>query len=178
MPLPRWNRNIGAHLALLIVLLLPVERAQGQAIQRPADERPALPGFELPEEAEPILPPIISPLEPEEAPSTGPGVFVEGYRFVGSTVFSSEELEDIVTPWTDRVIRSEDLVSVRNAITELYLRHGYVNSGATLPDQDFEGGVIEIQIIEGSLSEIRITGNKQFSARYLRDRIRRGDAGT
>ena len=174
MPLPRWNRNIGAHLALSIVLLLPVERAQGQAIQRPADERPALPEFELPEEAEPILPPIISPLEPEEAPSTGPGVFVEGYRFVGSTVFSSEELEDIVTPWTDRVIRSEDLVSVRNAITELYLRHGYVNSGATLPDQDFEGGVIEIQIIEGSLSEIRITGNKQFSARYLRDRIRRG----
>jgi hemolysin activation/secretion protein len=174
VPLPRWYRNIGPCLALFIALLLPGERAQGQAIQRPADERPELPEFESPEEAEPILPPIIQPLEPEEAPSTGPGVFIEGYRIVGSTVFSSEELENLVEPWTGRAIRSEDLVSVRNAITEHYLRHGYVNSGATLQDQDFEGGIVEIQIIEGSLSEIRITGNKQFRARYLRDRIQRG----
>lgn len=174
MPRPPSNRSIGACLALFIVLLLPVERAQGQAIQRPADERPALPEFEPPAEEEPILPPIIQPLEPEEAPSTGPGVFVESYRFIGSTVFPDEELENIVAPWTGRLIRSEDLVSVRNAITEHYLRHGYVNSGATLRDQDFEAGVIEIHIIEGSLSEIRITGNKQFSTRYLRDRIRRG----
>jgi hemolysin activation/secretion protein len=151
-----------------------VERARGQAIQRPADERPELPEFGSPTEEEPILPPIIQPLEPEEAPSTGPGVFIEGYRIVGSTVFSSDELEKLVEPWTGRVIRSEDLVSVRNAITDHYLQHGYVNSGATLRDQDFEGGVIEIHIIEGSLSEIRITGNKQFRARYLRDRIQRG----
>ncbi|MBW2577666.1 MAG: ShlB/FhaC/HecB family hemolysin secretion/activation protein [Deltaproteobacteria bacterium] len=174
MPRLRWYRNIGPCLTLFIALLLPGERAQGQAIQRPADERPELPEFESPEEAEPILPPIIQPLEPEEAPSTGPGVFIEGYRIVGSTVFSSEELESLVEPWTGRVIRSEDLVSVRNAITEHYVRHGYVNSGATLQDQDFEGGIIEIHIVEGSLSEIRITGNKQFRARYLRDRIRRG----
>ena len=174
MPLPRLNRNIGPCMALFIALLLPGERAQGQAIQRPADERPQLPEFESPEEEEPILPPIVQPLEPEEAPSAGPGVFVEDYRIVGSTVFSSEELASLVEPWTGRVIRSEDLVSVRNAITEHYLRHGYVNSGATLPDQDFEGGIIEIHIVEGSLTEIRITGNKQFRARYLRDRIQRG----
>jgi hemolysin activation/secretion protein len=174
VPLPRWNRCTLPCLAVFIALLLPVERAQGQVIQRPADERLELPEFESPEEEEPILPPIIQPLEPEEAPSAGPGVFIESYRFVGSTVFSTEELESIVAPWTGRVIRSEDLVSVRNAITEHYVRHGYVNSGATLRDQDFEGGVIEIHIVEGSLSEIQVTGNRQFSARYLRDRIRRG----
>ena len=176
MPRPRWNRNIGICLALFLVLLLPVEHAWGQVIQRPSDERPPLPEFESPEEAEPILPPIVAPLEPEEAPSAGPGVFVEGYRIVGSTVFSGKELENLVAPWTGRVIRSEDLVSVRNAITQHYIRNGYVNSGATLPDQDFEGGIIEIQIVEGSLGEIQITGNRQFRSEYLRDRIRRGAA--
>jgi hemolysin activation/secretion protein len=176
MPLPRWYRNIGPCLALFIALLLPGERAQGQAIQRPADERPELPEFETPADEEPILPPIILPPEPEEAPSSGPGVFVEGYRFVGSTVFSNEELEGVVAPWAHRTIRSENLVSVRNAITELYIRQGYLNSGATLPDQDFEGGIIEIQIVEGSLGEIRITGNRQFRSKYLSDRIRRGAA--
>jgi hemolysin activation/secretion protein len=151
-----------------------VDRAKGQVIQRPADERPELPDFEPPEEKEPILPPIIQPSEPEEAPSTGPGVFVKRYRIIGSTVFSKEELEGVVAPWTGQVIRSEDLVSVRNAITKLYLQHGYVNSGATLQDQDFENGVIEIHVIEGSLGEIRITSNEQFLSKYLSGRIRRG----
>ncbi len=125
-------------------------------------------------EDEPILPPIIQPSEPEEAPSTGPGVFVKRYRIIDSTVFSKEELEGVVAPWAGRVIRSEDLVSVRNAITKLYVQQGYVNSGATLRDQNFEIGVIEIHVIEGSLGEIRITGNEQFLSKYLRDRIRPG----
>ena len=161
-------------LSLLFALVVSAERAGGQALERPADERPELPDFEPPADEEPILPPIIQPPTPEEAPSSGPGVFVSAYRFVGSTVFSRDELEGAVAPWAGRAIRSEDLVAVRNAITELYLRRGFVNSGAILPDQDFEDGVIEIQIIEGSLGEIRITGNEQFRSRYLRDRIRRG----
>jgi hemolysin activation/secretion protein len=167
-------RNFVWCLSLLFALLISAERAQGQAIQRPADERLELPEFEPPPEEEPILPPIVHPPEPEEAPSSGPGVFVEDYRIVGSTVFSTEELESVVAPWTDRVIRSEDLVSVRNAITGLYVQHGYVNSGATLRDQDFENGIIEIHVIEGSLGEIEFTGNKQFRSGYLRDRIRKG----
>jgi hemolysin activation/secretion protein len=170
----RSSRSLIGYLFALLALLAPVERAGGQAIQRPADERPELPEFEPPADEEPILPPIIQPPEPEEAPSTGPGVFVEGYRIVGSTVFSTEELEGVVAPWAGRVIRSEDLVSIRNAITELYVQNGYVNSGATLQDQDFEGGVIEIHVIEGSLGEIRITGNEQFLSKYLIDRIRAG----
>ena len=174
MPRHFLNRPVIGCLSLLFVLLFAVDRAESQAIQRPADERPELPEFEPPEEEEPILPPIIQPLEPEEAPSAGPGVFVKGYRIVGSTVFSEEELADVVAPWTDRVIRSEDLVSVRNAITKHYVQHGYVNSGATLQDQNFENGVIEIHVVEGSLGEIRITGNEQFASKYLSDRIWRG----
>jgi len=168
------TRNLIWCLSLFFALLAPVDRAKGQVIQRPADERPELPEFESPEEKEPILPPIIQPSEPEEAPSTGPGVFVKRYRIIGSTVFSKEELEGVVAPWAGRVIRSEDLVSVRNAITKLYVQQGYVNSGATLRDQDFENGVIKIHVIEGSLGEIRITGNEQFLSKYLRGRIRPG----
>jgi len=93
---------------------------------------------------------------------------------VGSTVFSQQELEDAVAPWAGRTIRSEDLVAVRNALTQLYIEDGYVNSGAVLPDQEFEDGIVELRIIEGSLGEIRISGNEQFRDRYLRDRIELG----
>ena len=89
MARPCSVRNFVWCLSLLFALLISAERAQGQAIQRPADERLELPEFEPPPEEEPILPPIVQPPEPEEAPSSGPGVFVEGYRIVGSTVFST-----------------------------------------------------------------------------------------
>jgi hemolysin activation/secretion protein len=161
-------------LALLAALLAPAERAFGQAIGRPADERPELPGFEAPVELEPLLPPVPPPAQPREQLSAGAGVFVRSYRIAGSTVFSQEELERAVAPWAGRAIRSEDLVAVTNAVTKLYIDRGYVTSGAVVPDQEFEDGIVEVRIIEGSLGEIRTRGNEQFRHWYLRNRIAPG----
>jgi hemolysin activation/secretion protein len=171
---PRPGRSILCWLALLAALLAPAEHAFGQAIDRPADERPELPEFEAPVEPEPLLPPVPPPAQPREQLSAGSGVFVQGYRIAGSTVFSQEELERAVAPWAGRAIRSEDLVAVSNAITKLYVDRGYVTSGAVVPDQEFEDGIVEVRIIEGSLGEIRIRGNEQLRHWYLRNRIAPG----
>jgi hemolysin activation/secretion protein len=171
----RWTPRL--CLALALAGLLPAGAAFAQAIPRPADERPQLPDFEAPDEAPLLLPPLQPSTDPQQQLSVGPGVRVEGYRIVGSTVFSDEELAEAVAEWSGREIRSEDLVLVRNAITRLYVEKGYVSSGAIIPDQDFAGGIVELQIVEGRLDEIRIEGNEQFRDRYLTDRIRRG-AGT
>jgi hemolysin activation/secretion protein len=171
---PRAGRGILWGLALLAALLAPAEQARGQAIQRPADERPELPKFEAPAEREPLLAPVPPPAEPREELSAGPGVFVRGYRFEGSSVFSQEELERTVAPWAGRAIRSEDLVDVTDALTKLYVDHGYVNSGAVVPDQEFEDGVVKVRIVEGRLGEIRFSGNEQLRDGYLRARIEPG----
>jgi hemolysin activation/secretion protein len=159
---------------LLLLVLSAGGRASAQAIDRPADERPELPPFEEPAEPEPLLPPVTPPAEPRAPLSSGPGIFVARYRIIGSTVFSDEVLQRAVAPFSKREIRSEDLVAVRNAITQLYLDEGYINSGATLPDQELEGAVVEIVIVEGSLGEILLAGNRQLRDGYLRSRIRSG----
>lgn len=161
-------------LVLVSVILAPAGVALGQAIPRPADDRPELPDFESPDDTPLLLPPLRRRALPQQPLSVGAGVHVDGYRITGSTVFSDAELADVVAEWAGREIRSEDLVLVRNAITNLYIDAGYLNSGAILPDQDFAGGIIELRVVEGSLGEIRIKGNDQFRDRYLRDRIRRG----
>jgi hemolysin activation/secretion protein len=161
-------------LALVATILAMAGSAFGQAIPRPADDRPELPDFESPADTPQLLPPLQRPALPQQQLSVGPGVHVDGFRIVGSSVFTDEELAAAVVEWTGREIRSEDLIRVRNAITNLYIDAGYVNSGAILPDQDFEGGIIELRVIEGTLGEVQIKGNRQFRDRYLRDRIRRG----
>lgn len=164
--------------AALACILGPSEPVSAQAIERPSDERLELPEFEPPAEVappvevEPILPPLPPPTAPSDPFASGTGVFVKGYRIDGSTVFSADELARVVAPWSARRIRSEDLASVLNAITQLYFENGYVNSGALLPDdEDFEDRIVEIQIVEGSLSEIQVSGNRQFRDRALRNRI-------
>ena len=49
----------------------------------------------------------------------------------------------------------------------------YVNSGAYLPEQDFEdGGKVTIKVIEGELEEkIKVTGTKRLNRSYIRSRL-------
>jgi len=62
-------------------------------------------------------------------------------------------------------------LQVKDAITKFYTDKGYTTTGALIPPQTLEAGVIKIQVIEGSLQEIKIVGNRRLHSRYIRDRI-------
>ncbi len=167
-----------AALCIPAAALLAAGSAPAQPIERPSDVPLELPPFERPPAELEILPPIRPPDDAEvNRLSAGRGVLVRDYRITGSTVFSEEVLREVVALYTDREITSEDLVSVRNALTRFYVDHGYVNSGAVVPDQSVEDGVVEVRIVEGSLAGIEVGGNRHFRAERLRERIARG-AGT
>jgi hemolysin activation/secretion protein len=161
--------------ALAALLLLATGPAWAQVFDRPADQRPELPAFEEPSPTPlPTLPPIAIPEPDPGDASAGPRFFVHGYRITGSTAFSKEELHRVVGPYIDRELGSEQLVALRNAVTQLYVEHGYINSGALIPDQDLAGGLIEIRVVEGSLEGIEIRGAERFRASRLRDRVAQG----
>jgi hemolysin activation/secretion protein len=101
-------------------------------------------------------------------------VFVREIRVVGNTVFSAEELATVTVPYTNRELSSEDFEDLRQALTLYYVTHGYVTSGAIIPDQTITDGVVTVHIIEGQLSGIEIEGNTWLFSRYLRDRIALG----
>jgi hemolysin activation/secretion protein len=139
-------------------------------LPRPGDVRPALPEIEAP--AKPVLP-VIPPPPPTggERLAAGPRLFVRSYAFEGNTAFADEKLAELAVPFSGREVGSADLEELRLAITRLYVDAGYVNSGAVIPDQQPVAGVIQIQIIEGSLQQIEIEGNRHFRTRYLRRRL-------
>jgi hemolysin activation/secretion protein len=86
---------------------------------------------------------------------------VKGFSFEGNTVFSAKELdavaESVIKNRVGGRASSEDLDEIRNRITLKYINAGYINSGAILPDQKVVGGIIHYKIVEGKLSEIRVT---------------------
>ena len=129
--------------------------------------------FSQPEEVNVVesfdLPPVDRFLPPKAL--SIPSIGVKGFRFEGNTVFNDEELLRTIEQFQGRELHQEDLDRVRYHLTELYVSNGYLNSGARIPDQDLEDGVLAIQITEGRLTDVITTGNKQLSGSYLSSRI-------
>ncbi len=102
-------------------------------------------------------------------------IIVRRFRVVGSTLFSEAELDAATAPYRDRPITFGDLIKARSAITQLYVDQGYLTSGAYLPaNQTIREGVVTLEVVEGGLEDIRISGNQTLKDRYIRDRIMRG----
>ena len=126
-----------------------------------------LPKPEAPQE---ILPPL------HKEPTTEPGVlplkvFVREIRVAGSTVFSPEQLAEVAAPFLNRDLTTEDLEELRRNITLLYIEEGYVSSGAVIPDQDVSQGILTVAVVEGSLTDMKITGTDWFWPWYFSSRL-------
>ena len=137
----------------------------------------------LPEPNIPTLPPPEDLLEPNgttNTPETLPSgelpqkIIVNQFEIKGSTVFSDKEFEEITKPFTKRPITFAELLQLRSQLTQLYLDKGYITSGAFIPTQKFEDGTVEIEIIEGELEDIKVTGNRRLNSGYIRSRIKKG----
>ena len=124
----------------------------------------------------PVLPPV-PPTPSEDGVQQQLGqiqVFVKTIVVTGHTVFSNEEIAAVATPYENRTLTTEDLERLRLALTFMYVNNGYITSGAVIPDQDVKDGVVQLQIIEGALSQINVEGTNWFRRGYLSDRIERG----
>jgi hemolysin activation/secretion protein len=105
-------------------------------------------------------------------------VFVERFEVVGSTIFSPEILAltagQAVTPQSsealpegvetnptaiNRFLSLAELLQASEAITQLYTEQNYINSGAYIPQDALDDGIVRIQIVEGSLEAINISLN-------------------
>ncbi len=147
-----------------------------QDVQPPSPKTPTPPALpQLPPPSELLQPgqPLLKPDEPFLERSQ---IFtVKQFEVIGSTVFSRKKLTEVLAPFTNKLITFAQLLEARSKITELYIQEGYVTSGAYIPEQTFaNNGVVQIQVIEGKLEDIQITGTKRLNSNYIRSRIALG----
>lgn len=112
----------------------------------------------------------IAPPVDTKPPQTG-AIAVKQFQVLGSTVFSTAELNEVLDKFTKRSLTFNELLQARSAITDLYISKGYITSGAFIPPQNLQSGIVKIQVIEGGLEEIIVTGTNRLSPDYIRSRI-------
>ncbi|OYE05044.1 hemolysin activation/secretion protein [Nostoc sp. 'Peltigera membranacea cyanobiont' 232] len=96
---------------------------------------------------------------------------VERFEVLGSTVFSPKELAKATAEFTKRPISLTEVYQARSKITDLYVRNGYITSGAYIPPQTIQSGVVKIQVVEGKLEDIQVTGTRRLNPNYVRSRL-------
>jgi hemolysin activation/secretion protein len=150
-----------------------VNLAQGQPIL------PTIPNPTKPETLKPLpslpeaLPSEVNPdsaipLPPEAIPGS---ILVKRFEIVGNTVLSQAEINRVVKPYTLRHISFIELLEVPQKITQLYVRKGYITSGAVILPQTIKDRVVKIQIIPGTIEEIKVYGLKQLDRQYILSRL-------
>lgn len=141
---------------------------------------PAPPQIErLPQPTPSILPvqpaPLTSPPEVPSSPQvpTTERIKVLRYEVSGSTVFSPLELAQATQPFTGE-ISFDRIQAAKMAIERLYLDRHYLTTGAYIPTGQtlsIDGAVVKIQIVEGKLENIRVTGTQRLDPNYVQSRL-------
>ncbi|MBW4446279.1 MAG: ShlB/FhaC/HecB family hemolysin secretion/activation protein [Spirirestis rafaelensis WJT71-NPBG6] len=147
--------------------------------RRPDQDNPPI----VPEKIPPIPPPeelfpspvTPSPTTPEVVPSEFLGTIrVDRFNVVGNSVFSPQELAEVTKDYINKPITFAQLLQASEAVTQLYRTKGYITSGAFIPaNQTFRsrGSTITIQVVEGGLESIQVSGLKRLNPNYVRSRL-------
>jgi hemolysin activation/secretion protein len=86
-------------------------------------------------------------------------------------VFSAADFAKITEPYTKRPLTIAELFQLRSAIAQLYLDNGYITSGAYIPSQVLQRGIVTIRVVEGNLANITIAGTRRLNPNYVRSRL-------
>ena len=107
-------------------------------------------------------------LNPENIPGT---IILKGFEIIGNRVIPEAEIDSLLEPYLLRRISFVELFEVQQVITQLFVERGYLTSGAYIPPQKIQDRIVRVEIIEGSLEEIKIYGLKHLRPGYVRERL-------
>lgn len=110
------------------------------------------------------VPAEVVAVTPPPEPPKGPTFVVSRYDVVGNTLLKPEVLNAY---FTNAVGTNVTLPQIQKALGELqmgYRDRGFATVSVGLPQQQLTNGAVRVQVTEGVLTDIRVTGNRYFSS--------------
>jgi len=93
------------------------------------------------------------------------------YSVEGNTVLAEIDIERAVYPWLGPGRSVADVESARAALEAAYQKNGYLSVSVALPEQSVATGVIRLQVIEGQVERLKVSGNRYTSRSELRAEV-------
>lgn len=110
--------------------------------------------------------PMPSRAQPPDAAAVAV-VVVQDFRIEGNSLLPPAQLQEALAPYKGQRSLAE-LKQAAAAVQALYRQAGYGAVIAYLPEQRGAPGVVTIQVLEGRLARVVVTGNQRFSEANIR----------
>ena len=90
------------------------------------------------------------------------------YRVEGSTLLSNRQIQAAVAPFQGKQRDFADIQRALEALETAYRKAGFGAVQVFLPEQELEGGVVLLRVVESRIGQVEITGNKYFDTANIR----------
>lgn len=97
----------------------------------------------------------------------GDCVPIKEINFFGSHSISERTQQKIVAPFIGRCVEAEVLAAVIKTVGDYYHAQGMITTQVTVPKQNLQNGIFELQIIEGKVEKISL-GKDRFTDKMQR----------
>jgi hemolysin activation/secretion protein len=139
---------------LILIFLIDYSYAQDAgALQRELQlqiERSApLPGVER-----------VKPSQPRDVNTKSQKISVKGFKFVGNSLVTDEQLQEVVKSWTNTQLTIDELKDVTTAIQDYYAKQNRI-AIARIPPQEIKNDTVLIEIHEGKLGSVIVEPTSQ-----------------
>jgi hemolysin activation/secretion protein len=112
----------------------------------------------------------------EETPGPAPGdaaatFDILEFRVLGNTRLPTRDVEAAVYPLLGEGRTLATVEAARDALVDAYRRAGLGTVLVDIPEQSVDDGIVRLQVTEGRVEKIRVSGARYFSERRILDRL-------
>lgn len=104
-------------------------------------------------------------------PGAGPKFIVKKFQVKGNTLIDEATLAPVLETGGGMEVTLGILHLIAQEISALYAMNGYVLTRAYVPEQEIENGIVTIQVVEGTLGKIQVSGNEKFKQEEILARL-------
>lgn len=111
-----------------------------------------------------------APTAPAAAPAPAPQhLDINEYRIVGIKLLTERDVEAAVYPFLGPDRTTEDVEKARAALEKAYNVRGYQTVAVEIPPQHVTNGVVTLNVVEGKVGRLDVTGSRYFSLDEIKD---------
>lgn len=105
------------------------------------------------------------------AAEESPRFNVVEFNIVGNTLLRNVDVEQTVYPFLGADKTLQDIETARVALEQRYRDAGYPAVMVNIPEQEVNAGVVRLDVVEGRIDQLRITGSRYYTLSALRARV-------
>jgi hemolysin activation/secretion protein len=105
------------------------------------------------------------------ADAAAPTFDILEFQVEGNSVLPVEAIERAVTPFLGERKQMDAVEAARVALEKAYQSSGYLTVFVDVPEQRVDGGVVVLNVLEGRVERLKVTGSRYFSQGYIREKV-------